>query len=682
MDFARKLYLIENCIYGVDIQPIAAQIAKLRFFIALIVDQNVDPKALNLGVRPLPNLETKIVAADSLVGIERPGQLRLRSPDIDAKQVELGRVRQRHFSARTPTTKARHRQEDSRLRAEISDLLIDDGWDTEIASRLADWDPYDQNHAASFFDSEWMFGLTDDELEVDGRTKGGFDIVIGNPPYVRIQTLKKQNPELVEYYKENYGAAKGNYDLYVIFVEAGLNFLNPDGHLAYILPHKFFNAKYGESLRRILSNGKHLEHIVHFGDQQVFPGASNYVALLFLAKDGVDILRFVRADNLSNWLQNLEGTEGYFSATDVTDAEWYFTVGRDAVVFEHLRRCPQTLGQIAERISQGIRTSANGVFVLDVKDDDGRFIRAYSKQLGRGVTLESDAVSPFLLGREIKPFSIQYSDKAVIIPYQIVNGRMLVVPLHEIETKTPKLHDYLLENKKFLEEREDGRMEGNGWHGYIYPKNLEVMFEPKLLVPDIADHASFALDESGEFAFTSGYGITLRQGTKISIKYVLGLGNSHVLDFFWRKVSTPLRGGYYRYFTQFVSQLPIVDASPNQEAHVVRLVDYVLWLNKYPLALHGEARARDRLMLGYWEQALNGLVYELYFPEALHQRNLYIFDLVADADLPDLLNIPVADRLERLRKEFERLHDLDHPVRSALHDIQTVEEVRIIEGHA
>ncbi len=100
-------------------------------------------------------------------------------------------------------------------------------------------------------------------------------------------------------------------------------------------------------------------------------------------------------------------------------------------------------------------------------------------------------------------------------------------------------------------------MRGVGWYGFIYPKNLEVMGSPKLLVPDIADRTAFAYDEKGEFAFTSGYGITFKPDVKESPKYLLGLLNSRLLDWFWKRVSTPLRGGFYRYFTQFIEQLPI-----------------------------------------------------------------------------------------------------------------------------
>ena len=299
-----------------------------------------------------------------------------------------------------------------------------------------------------------------------------------------------------------------------------------------------------------------------------------------------------------------------------------------------------------------------------------------------GVRFHSTTTVPFRLGREIKPFLIQPSGKVVLIPYRYRNSRLELVPLWEIEQHTPKLYEYLLANRHHLEARENGRMKTSGWYGFIYPKNIEVMSEPKLLVPDIADEASFALDQKGEYAFTSAYGITLRGDAGVSLKFVLGLVNSHPLDFFWRKVSTPLRGGFYRYFAQFIEQLPIASATQRQEALAVHLVEYLLWLNRCFQAHKVEKTARDALMLGYWEQVLNGLVYELYFPEALYARGLRLFDLVQQAVLPALDAIPEAHRLSRLCKEFERVYDLQHLLRAALHDLQTVEEVRIIEGKA
>jgi hypothetical protein len=235
LDYGRKLYLIENCIYGVDIQSIAVQIAKMRFFISLIIDQRTDPQAPNLGVRPLPNLETKFVAANTLIGVDRPGQLLLRNQQIDKKEAELRRVRERHFNARTLGTKAKYREQDAKLRAEIAALLKDDGWDTATARKLASWDPYDQNASADFFDPEWMFGVT-----------GGFDVTIGNPPYGFRDVL---TPEQKRYFRKVEKIAFPSGDIAELFVIKSLGKLvRPGGCLTFLFPKK---SLYGESWQNI-----------------------------------------------------------------------------------------------------------------------------------------------------------------------------------------------------------------------------------------------------------------------------------------------------------------------------------------------------------------------------------------------------------------------------------------------
>jgi hypothetical protein len=295
------------------------------------------------------------------------------------------------------------------------------------------------------------------------------------------------------------------------------------------------------------------------------------------------------------------------------------------------------------------------------------------------VVVERDIVLPFLQGKEIKPFSIQASGKVVIIPYKISQGRVELISINEFRTKLPKTFDYLLANKKFLEQREGGRMCGDNWYGFIYPKNLEVMAVPKLLVPDIANRASFALDEEGDFAFTSGYGITLKPTTKASLTFILGLVDSHVLDFYWRQISTPLRGGFYRYFTQFIEQLPIPAASDMQQTMICLVVDYLLWLNRQP-PVPGDTR--DPLMLGYFEQLLNGLIYELFFPDELHAQKLFFCRYAAEARLPVLAEFPEVQRLAVLRETFERIYNLNHPIRGCLFSLGSLETVRIIEGEA
>lgn len=450
---------------------------------------------------------------------------------------------------------------------------------------------------------------------------GGFDAVIGNPPYIRVQTLQEWAPFEVEFYKKQYPAASaGNYDIYVVFVEKGLSLLNKQGTLGFILPHKFFNAKYGEPLRSLLAKGKHLGEVVHFGDQQVFEGATNYTCLLFLSGSGNERFRFVKVDQLGAWRSSGKGAQATISSSTVTGKEWNFTAGDGVKLFNRLSTLPLRLGDMAERMAQGIRTSANEVYVVDVVSRTSNTVTALSVSLGRKVRLEREAVYSFLQGKEIKRYQIRSSGKVIIIPY-FVQGRHATLFSHdEMKERFSRTLEYLVANKPFLEGREHGRMRGSNWYGYIYPKNVEIMHQPKILVPDIADHAAFALDEKGEYAFTSGYGITLQERIEESPKYLLGLLNSKLLDWYLKRISTTLRGGFFRYFTQYIEKLPIhpIDfsnrADKAQHDRMVTLVDRMLELNKKKHSGKLAPSQADRLdrEIASTDAEIDELVYELY----------------------------------------------------------------------
>jgi len=232
------LFLIQNCIYGVDIQAIAVQIAKLRCFISLIIDQREERSAVNRGILPLPNLETKFVAVNSLVGVEKVQQLSVFVTDeIAGKQKELERLRREHFYVSTFKTKRLKRQRDRVLRQEISQILKNNNCPDSVADLLSNWEPYDPNFVATFFDAEWMFGIAD-----------GFDIVIGNPPYVRQEQIKELKPTL----QKQFSCYTGVADLFVYFFERGYQLLNTGGVLSYICSNKYFRSGYGEKLRDFL----------------------------------------------------------------------------------------------------------------------------------------------------------------------------------------------------------------------------------------------------------------------------------------------------------------------------------------------------------------------------------------------------------------------------------------------
>ena len=475
----------------------------------------------------------------------------------------------------------------------------------------------------SFLDEEerYRINVFDWDAEFPEIMKaGGFDAVIGNPPYVRIQTLKEWAPVEVEFYKEQYrSAGKGNFDVYVVFVERGLELLNRKGLLGFILPHKFFNAKYGESLRSVIADGKYLSDVVHFGHQQVFDGATTYTCLLFLGEGKRKAFNFNKVDDLLDWRMSATMVTGKVPTSAVTASEWNFLIGDEANLFNKLSHNSMKLGKVAEKIAQGIRTSANDIYVLDVIKENGEQLTVFSKQLNREIKIERGVVSQFLQGRDIKPFTMHNSGKLVIIPYSLIENRAQLINADQMLKNFPYAYEYLLANKVTLESRESGKMRGANWYAYIYPKNIELMLSSKILVPDIASSASFAFDSVGQYAFTSGYAITKRKDVKESEMYILGLLNSKVLDYYLQKISTQIRGGYFRYFTQYLEQLPLrsIDfgsaSEVNRHNEIVELVNQVVSMNENIVSVkeeHDKNVIQRQINIAI--HRIDKLVYELY----------------------------------------------------------------------
>ena len=285
-----------------------------------------------------------------------------------------------------------------------------------------------------------------------------------------------------------------------------------------------------------------------------------------------------------------------------------------------MEEAPLRLGSVASRIAQGIRTSANEIYVLELVADKGPCYQVHSKHSGEDFEVEKGIASLFLQGRSIRPYHFIPSGRVVVIPYQVkADGRADLIPEDRMERQYPKAYDYLFSCKNYLESREKGRMRGDQWYGYVYPKNIELMASQKILVPDIASRASFALDEQGRFAFTSGYGIVLRDFTEEAWKFTLGLLNSSVSDFYLRSVSTMIRGGFFRYFTQYLERLPICrldcanSAEKAKRGRVIELVDQIVGLHEeVNSAKTPDASARVNRQISVIEEQVNLLVYELY----------------------------------------------------------------------
>ncbi len=265
-----KLAFIENCIYGSDIQRIAAQITKLRFFISLICNCEKDATKPNFGIPTLPNLETKFVAANSLITPQHAAHL--ENLEITQTKEQLRKIRHEHFLAKTTYKKALLRERDQELREKLARLLAEeDFFATEDAKLLAAWNPYDQNAESPFFDPAWMFGVND-----------GFDIVIGNPPYIQLQN---NGGELAKLYEPcGYKTFAKTGDIYCLFYERGYQLLKPNGYLCYITSNKWMRAGYGEKTRDFFAKNTNPQLLVDFAGVKIFESATVDTNILLFAK--------------------------------------------------------------------------------------------------------------------------------------------------------------------------------------------------------------------------------------------------------------------------------------------------------------------------------------------------------------------------------------------------------------
>ena len=275
-DFGRKLYLIQNSIYGVDIQPVATQIAKLRFFISLAIEQEPTADAAgNYGIKPMPNLETRFVAADTLLGL---GDLNreLTSERTRELQHRLNANRERHFHATDRSQKFRCRDADKALRRQLAESLTDSGIDADHATRVALWDPYDQNSHADWFDPEYMFGVAD-----------GFDVVIGNPPYVRADS-GEHHIELRRKIEnsQQYETLWEKWDMYVPFMEKSHKLLRNSGYSSLIISDAYCHAKYSEKSRRWFLNNSRIIHLDFLTNIRIFEASVRNISYLFQKADG------------------------------------------------------------------------------------------------------------------------------------------------------------------------------------------------------------------------------------------------------------------------------------------------------------------------------------------------------------------------------------------------------------
>ena len=420
---------------------------------------------------------------------------------------------------------------------------------------------------------------------------GGFDAIVGNPPYLRIQGLQEHHPLAVEYLKNKYhSASTGSIDIYIIFLEKILKILNINGLTGYILPHKFFQSDFGKNIRYIISTKKAIFKILNFGANQVFENATTYTCLFFMSGKTNNKFKYYKFDNCDNLAGEINNIEFFNIPIEETNSEqWNFYSDSKRLLIKKLESHPTKLKDYTRKIFQGIATGLDGVFVLQVGADtieNDKTIILYSKALESYIEIEKSILKPFLMGKDVKRYQPSNILNYIIFPYSVVDEKTVAIDKKILIEKFPKAWQYLLKNRSILEARENYRFK-NKWWQFSRPQNLNEFNSLKIMTPEIANSCQMTYDVFGNIYHTTKvYSFTFNKSVSEDEYYFLGILNSKLLWFYLESTGYILRGGYFTFKTNYLSPFPIPKINFKNETEkqshdkIVSLVDKMLEAKK------------------------------------------------------------------------------------------------------
>ncbi|MBM3233895.1 hypothetical protein FJZ19_02250 [Candidatus Pacearchaeota archaeon] len=463
----------------------------------------------------------------------------------------------------------------------------------------------------------------------DVMASGGFDVVIGNPPYIRIQTLSGSYKKIAESYSKNYESAQGNYDIYSLFVEKGIKILKEKGKLGFILPNKFFISNYGKPLRDFITKQEYLKEVINFKDNQIFERASTYTCLLFLQKSlnkKIKYSEMANIDKISEYLDiisqkkmfdNSELKIGEINLIDLGDV-WNFNVGNCFEIINKLLSIRTTLKDYKDKYFQGVATSADSIYLVKIIEDLGDKIRIRSEATNKEYVIEKELTRKLVKGKDISRYFVDYSNRILIFPY--VKRESGYEPLSEEEIKKYKgVYNYFKELEDNIKNREHKKLsKSKSWFALTYPRSINLYDLPKIMTPNSAFRPSFYFDETTHYYMTcgvaGGFAIILKNNSEVSSKYLLAILNSKLMNFLNKNIGTSLQGGYYSYDPKIICRYPIKIASKNPQQKIISLVEEMLELQKkyHDEKISGNEKERLKQQIDNVDYEIDEEVYKLY----------------------------------------------------------------------
>ena len=682
-----KQDIIQNSIYGVDLDEGAVEIARLRFWLSLVVDEGT-PKAL-------PNLDYKIMQGNSLLEsyndidlsnlatadeqIISNQQTVLEFGDEYAKEItvfdavsieEIQSLIKSYFT-KSGNEKAEIKQRlnniiEGKIHSKIYkekkrlETLINDFYKKYNLSKdndLSGFNLKSKELKELFSNKEQFHNLEKIENELisfqhkserpyflwhlyfkEIFDNGGFDIVIGNPPYIE---FKKINSNIKTEYSKLYVTANRKYDLFGLFIELSSNILKSNGIHTYINPTTFLMKEYGKSIRNLINEKFKIIEIFDFSDFQIFDTAITYTGIFIFQKQNAINYDFIYQKLNGNTTVNYRGTlfenknsshfkeVSYINEIKLKLDSWVFGTSIITNLLETIERNPQ-LKKFTKYTFQGIATGKDEVFLIS----EDELIKS---------NIENDVIFPLLKGKDVNKYRINWGKTFVVYPYDKETNKVFTET--ELKDRFPNLYSYLEKNKNLLAGREYFDNSNKLWFELWNERNLKKFNQIKIVNAEIAPENRFQIDTKGFLGNTKIFSTVLNEEYKDYYLTFLGLLNSKLLNFYHKKIASPKAGGFYDYKTQFIQKYPI--KLPNRKENVDFFVKLILFVNSYNQLVVNIID--NNHINNFFEEVIDAIVFEIYFPEEMQEKNITVI-----AQIEEILQKHQADNFEHLNDEEKR----------------------------
>ncbi len=618
-DFGRKLYLIQNSIFGVDIQPIACQIAKLRFFISLAIEQELDNDADNYGIKPLPNLETRFVAANTLISLNLSEIRSLLEDNTIRKSLkQIKSIREKYFLASTRQQKIHYINQEEQCRKQLKETLEfqEKKWtemeqkridkmvsqfpneehrkkqrekclrdyeenkkkfnaNLEDAQKIVRWDSLQQNSKADWFDAEYMFGCS------------GFDIIIGNPPYIQLQKNGSELGNLYQHRGFQTFTKKG--DIYQLFYEKGCKLLKEgQGFLVYITSNSWLRADYGKTLRSYISENYTPVKLLEMGPD-IFENVTVDTSILFLMQGrhkktlkAIDMNRPPSKDfppDNKEWIQ-------IFS---LGEKPWSILSSIERSIKNKMESKGKPLKEWDISIYRGVLTGCNDAFIIDNETKEALIADSAKSE---------EIIRPIVRGRDIKRYKYQWNRLHLIATfpslslnienYPAIKKHLLAYGKKKLEQIGKNLPDGTKTRKKTPYE----------WFELQDTCAYHTEFEKEKLVwIELVNRGRFSYDNSGIYCEATSFIMTGR-----SLKYLVAMLNSTLICWFLQQNAPTSGMRTLRWKKIYVETIPIPQISEKAYKTLVELTNKIL----------SAKVANPETDIDYLESEIDSFVYGLY----------------------------------------------------------------------